>query len=217
MLSKQRSLHLVDMDSIAHDHQLRALLKTHLGARTTPEDLVVDEFCLPYGAVRADLALINGHLEGFEIKAGKDTLDRLAHQVDAYAKVFEFSWVVTTSAHLSNVRALVPRRWGLLVASVDGDAASLRQVRKAQRNGLLDATHLVRLLWREEVLGKLDEMGLSKGLKSKPKLALYEALAQAMPVTALADYVRECLKRRATWRVDPEPRGYGGSSRRVAR
>lgn len=205
------------MDSIAHDHQLRALLKAHLSARVTEEDLVVDEFSLAYGAVRADLALINGHLEGFEIKAGKDTLDRLAHQVEAYAKVFEFSWVVTTPAHLSNVRALVPRRWGLLVASADEDGNSLRQVRKAQRNGLLDAAHLVRLLWRDEVMVKLDELGLSKGLKSKPKLALYAALAQAMPVSALADYVRECLKRRASWRVDQEPRECGGSSHRVAK
>ena len=205
------------MDLIAHDYQLRALLKGHLSARVTEEDLVVDEFFLAYGAVRADLALINGHLEGFEIKAGKDTLDRLAYQVEAYAKVFEFSWVVTTPAHLGNVRALVPRRWGLLVASADEDRTSLRQVRKAQRNGLLDASHLVRLLWRDEVMVKLDELGLSKGLKSKPKLALYAALAQAMPVRSLADYVRGCLKRRATWRVDAEPRECGDSSRRVAR
>lgn len=205
------------MDSIAHDHQLRALLKEHLSARVTEEDLVVDEFSLAYGAVRADLALINGHLEGFEIKAGKDKLNRLRHQVEAYAKVFEFSWVVTTPAHLSNVRALVPLRWGLLVASVEDDVPCLRQVRKAQRNAMLDGAHLVRLLWRDEVLTKLDELGLSTGLKSKPKLALYAALADAMPVRALADYVRERLKQRTTWRVDVEPREYGGSLRRAAR
>jgi len=156
------------MDSLAHDYQLRALLKAHLSARVTEADLVVDEFSLAYGAVRADLALINGHLEGFEIKAGKDKLDRLAHQVEAYAKVFEFSWVVTTPAHLSNVRALVPMRWGLLVASVEEDGACLRQLRKAQRNAMLDGAHLVRLLWRDEVLAKLDELDLSTGLKSKP-------------------------------------------------
>lgn len=205
------------MDPIAHDHQLRALLKAHLSARVTDEDLVLDEFPLAYGAVRADLALINGHLEGFEIKAGKDKLDRLAHQVEAYAKIFEFSWVVTTPAHLNNVRALVTRRWGLLVATVDEDGASLRQVRKAQRNAMLDGAHLVRLLWRDEVLAKLDELGLSTGLKSKPKLALYAALAEAMPVRALADYVRESLKQRSAWRVDAEPRGYGGSSHRGAK
>lgn len=209
--------HFVDMDSVAHDYQLRALLKAHLSARVTEEDLIVDEFSLAYGAVRADLALINGHLEGFEIKAGKDTLDRLAHQVEAYAKVFEFSWVVTTPAHLGNIRPLVPREWGLLVASVDDEGTSLRQVRKAQRNGLLDSAHLVRLLWRDEVLAKLDELELSKGLKSKPKLALYAALAEAMPVRPLADYVRVCLKQRATWRVDAEPRECGDSSRRDAR
>lgn len=199
------------MHAIAHDHQLRALLKEHLSSRVGAEDRVVDEFQLAYGAVRADLALVNGHLEGFEIKAGNDTLTRLPRQVEAYNKVFEFSWVVTTKAHLPQVRELVPRTWGLIVAQADASGCFLRAVRGAKRNARRDPDHLTRLLWREELLAKLQELGLSKGLKTKPKVALFAALASAMSVDTLADYVRSCLKTRGDWRVDAKPREDGGS------
>jgi hypothetical protein len=202
------------MDATAHDHQIRRLLKAHLAERITAEDLLLDEFQLAFGAVRADLALVNGHLEGFEIKAGKDTLTRLPHQIDAYSKVFEFSWVVTTKYHLHDVRRLVPKEWGLLVAHTDG--TTLKPVRAAKRNTRRDANHLARLLWRGELMAKLDELGASKGLKSKPKIALYAALAASLPVAELAEYVRACLKTRAGWRADEGPRECGGSSRRVS-
>lgn len=204
------------MDAIAHDYQLRSLLKEHLRARVMPDDLLVDEFQLAFRAVRADLALVNGHLEGFEIKAGRDTLARLPHQVLAYDKIFEYSWVVTTSVHLPHVRKLVPKAWGLMVANVDGSGPTLRRVRAAKRNGGRDGNHLARLLWRDELLVKLEQLGISKGLKSKPKIALYAALGEAMPVQDLADYVRICLKTRDDWRVDAKPRGCDDSSRPVA-
>jgi hypothetical protein len=201
------------MLAIAHDHQLRALLKAHLGAHLGEGDLLVDEFSLAYGAVRADLALVNGHLEGFEIKAGKDTLARLPAQVEAYGRVFEYSWIVTTTSHLGEVRSVVPKSWGLLVAHSDGDGCALMRVRKAQRNTKRDATHIVRLLWRDEVMTKLAALGMSRGLKSKPKIELFAALAQAMSVGDLTDYVRQCLKSRPDWRLGAAPRECGDLSR----
>lgn len=213
-----RELHIfsTDMSAIAHDHQLRALLKAHLSVSIGADDRVVDEFGLAYGAVRADVALVNGHLEGFEIKAGRDTLKRLPAQVEAYNQVFEFSWVVTTPGHLSGVREVVPKGWGLLVAKAYEQGVELVQVRRAQRNSRRNTDHLARLLWREEALAQLDALGLSKGLKSKPKIVLFAALAEAMTVDALSTYVRTCLKSRANWRLDAEPRVCGGSLRHVA-
>jgi hypothetical protein len=203
---------LAHMDAVAHDYQLRLALKQHLSPRITADDRLVDEFRLPFGATRADLALVNGHLEAFEIKAGKDNLNRLPAQVEAYNKVFEYSSLVTTKKHLTKVRAAVSRHWGVIVAHADDSGVTLTQVRSAKRNARLDPEHLARLLWREELLAKLEELGRAKGLKSKPKLALYGALAAAMPVGEVADYVRHCLKTRANWRVDAEPRECGGSS-----
>jgi hypothetical protein len=205
-----------DMSAIAHDHQLRALLRVHLDAHLGADDRIVDEFGLAYGSVRADVALVNGHLAGFEIKAGNDTLKRLPAQVEAYNQVFEFSWVVTTPRHLSGVREVVPKGWGLLVAKVDERGGELVQVRRARKNAKRNTEHLARLLWREEALAQLETLGLSKGLKSKPKIALFAALAEAMTPDGLSSYVRTCIKSRANWRLDAVPRVYGGSSRPVA-
>lgn len=196
---------------LAHDHQIRTLLHQYLKLRLGASDRLVDELLLAFGEARADVALVNGHLEGFEIKADLDTLTRLPAQIEAYDKVFDFAWVITTSSHLDAVRAIVPRGWGLMIATVRGAQAGIRQVRQARHNTRRDASHLVRLLWRDEVLAKLEELGLSRGLKSKPKIALFAALSQAMPVDGLADYVRTCLKARTSWRVD-EARRAGGDS-----
>lgn len=204
------------MSALAHDYQLRALLKVHLSARLGVDDRVVDEFGLAYGAVRADVALVNGHLEGFEIKAGRDSLKRLPAQVEAYNQIFEFSWVVTTPGHLSGVREVVPKGWGLLVAKHDDQGGALVQVRRAQRNAKRNTEHLARLLWREEALAQLETLGLSRGLKSRPKIALFTALAHAMTADALSTYVRTCLKSRANWRLDATPRVCDGSSHPVA-
>jgi hypothetical protein len=189
------------MHRLAHDHHLRALLKQHLATRAGASDLVVDELELAYAATRADVVLVNSRLEGFEIKADNDTLVRLPRQVEAYDRTFELSWVLTTKTHLAAVRALVPKHWGLLVATAHGNAVALRVVRTAKRNKNRSAEHLARLLWRDELFTKLQDLGLERGLKSKPKVALFAALASAIPLEALAKYVCECLRARKDWRI----------------
>lgn len=189
------------MQPLNHDHQLRAVLKEHLAPRVGERDLLVDELLLAWGAVRADVALVNGTLEAFEIKAGGDTLKRLPAQVEAYNAVFEFAWLVTTAEHLKEARALLPTWWGILVAKEAQDSVSMVCARGAKPNKRRQVEHMVRLLWRDEVLAKLEELGLAKGLKSKPKLVLFQHLAAAMSVEELDAYVRECLKARTDWRT----------------
>jgi hypothetical protein len=132
---------------------------------------------------------------------GKDTLKRLPAQVEAYDAIFEYAWLVTTADHLPEARAVLPTWWGILVAKEGPAGLSLAQARTAKPNKKRQGEHLVRLLWRDEVLSKLEALGLLKGLKSKPKLVLYESLAAAMPIGELGVYVRECLKARPGWRA----------------
>lgn len=189
------------MHSVNHDHHLRAVLRAHLAPRVGERNLLVDELLLAWGAARADVALVNGTLEGFEIKAAKDTLKRLPAQIEAYDAIFEYAWLVTTTNHLREARAVLPVWWGILVANEGQTGLGLVQDRTATPNQKRQGEHLVRLLWRDEVVTKLEAHGLMKGLKSKPKLVLYEHLAAAMPVEELGAYVRECLKARPDWRA----------------
>jgi hypothetical protein len=56
--------------------------------------LVVDELGILNGKSRADIAVINGYLVGFEIKSDEDSLTRLNDQVEAYNAVFDRSTLI---------------------------------------------------------------------------------------------------------------------------
>lgn len=185
-------------DPTAHDHQLRAVLKLHLQQRNAGRStLMVDEMALAYGSVRADLVVVSELLEGFEIKAGNDTLKRMPAQMQAYDATFDRCSVVTVQSHLAKVLTLVPSWWGVLLVD---NTPSLHVYREPRDNPMLDAAQLVRLLWREEALAKLDAIGQLKGYKTKPKLALFAKLVDCVALPELRDYVRSCLRARTQWR-----------------
>lgn len=187
-----------DWSAVAHDEQLRALLKTHLRARPGADKaLVVDELDLAYGTVRADVAVIGECLEGFEVKAANDVLTRLPKQMQAYDATFERCWLVTVEPHLAKALALVPSWWGVLVADAH---ATLRVHRDAGDNPMQDALHVAKLLWRDEALAKLEAIGKLAGFKTKPKLALFARLREHLPLPELAAYVCETLRARQDWR-----------------
>ena len=53
-----------------------------------PGTLFVNELGLNHGRFRADIAVMNGKLVGYEIKTDQDTLVRLPAQIDGYNEVF---------------------------------------------------------------------------------------------------------------------------------
>ncbi|MFK4705947.1 hypothetical protein ABIC83_002786 [Roseateles asaccharophilus] len=184
-----------------HDHEIRPLLKAWLRPCLGLDALVIDELDLARGAVRADVVVADQTLEAFEIKAAKDSLKRLPAQIEAYDAVFEHAWLVTTPRHLAEAQAILPAWWGILIADKSEHSASLTQVRPAAQGERRQGLHLARLLWRDELLMKLDELGRLAGIKNKPKIVLYEHLADAMPVHELSAYVRSCLRSRSNWRT----------------
>src|SRR5438093_602201 len=80
----------------------------------SPNTLVVDELGLKHGKCRADIAVINGHLAGYEIKSDEDSLDRLEEQVEVYSAVFDRATVVVGTKHVGSIRSVVPRWWGIV-------------------------------------------------------------------------------------------------------
>mgnify|MGYP000284964948 CR=1 FL=1 len=52
----------------------KLLKESHLD----PDCLVVDEFSISLGASRADIAVINGVIHGYELKSEYDSLERFA-------------------------------------------------------------------------------------------------------------------------------------------
>jgi hypothetical protein len=166
-----------------------------------PDTLIVEELGLNYGEARVDVAVINGAIHGFEIKSEKDTLDRLPAQLAVYSAALDYVTLVVHESHVQEAVGIIPRWWGVQVVKGTPEAVHFRQRRSSKRNPKLDSVSVLRLLWKDEALALLDELGLAKGMKSKPKEALYLRIADALSPTEVGLRVRTALKHRANWRV----------------
>lgn len=187
---------------VLRDVDIRRALHGRLRAEhaSEPDTLVLDELGLCQGAARVDLVVVNGTLNGFEIKSEADRLHRLAGQRRVYGAVLDTVTLVTCAKHLPSARRAVPRWWGLEHARVGDRGVELVQVRVAQPNPRVDLHALARLLWRDEALVLLTDHGLEGGLRSKPRSVLWRALADGLDRDALSDGVRAALKDRPGWR-----------------
>lgn len=191
------------------DLDIRLALRSQLAEAHAQDDtLILDELGLCQGAVRADLAVINGSLAGFEIKSDRDTLQRLPQQAAIYGQVFDYITIVVGSKHARGLTKLIPPFWGITVVSGSRGNVSLKQRRRPRRNKAVDPLSVARLLWRDEAIALLTEFGLDRGLRTKPRRELWSALADAVPFDELSFRVREQLRSREDWRADrPLPRG----------
>lgn len=198
---------LKDMDvrRAAHQHLLGH-------ARRCPDTLVLDELGLDHGASRIDIAIINGHIRGLEIKAEADTLARLPRQVAAYGRVVDRATLIAADRHLVAAADLLPAWWGIIAVGRAGNGnVQFRRLRAERANPELDAATLVRLLWRTEVVELLRDLGCDKQTLRGPRAVLYPALVAAVPKTRLRSIVRDTLKGRTRWRDHARLSPYDGS------
>lgn len=192
---------------------LQRLASQHVGERDT---LVLEELGLCQAQARVDIAVVNGRLEGWEIKTAADSLARLPRQEKVYSRVFDRVWLVADGRHVPDALGLIPEWWGVLRIDPRDGGCDFRQVRRSLLNPAVDLTSLVRLLWREEVLAELTALGAANGLTRAPRAVLWDALASSAPSRCSARHlqtrVREVLRSRTGWRVDAPRTSSGGSS-----
>lgn len=157
-----------------------------------PSIATVYEFWVPQSNERADVAVIDGTLDGFEIKTERDTLKRLPRQADAYGRVFDRCHAVLACRHVDKALEMLPPWWGVVLID---EGLSFPVVRAATRNDAVDPETLVRLLWRAEVYAALCDLGEAPD----PRLGrfrLWEMLLAALNLDALRPIVRDALRRR---------------------
>jgi hypothetical protein len=189
---------------------LHARLRLEHGA--AQDTLVVDEFDLG-GSARADVAVINGALAGYEIKSDHDTLRRLGNQIQEYARVFDEVTLVVTVRHLERAHALVPEWWSIISAEDEADQIVLIHHRDGYRNEDVDPIRVGWLLWRSELVEELAQRARVVGIRSKPRSALVERLATSVPLDEMRSVVRDRLRARRRWRVARSPAANGVQSR----
>jgi hypothetical protein len=179
--------------------------------------LVIDELGLNHGKCRADIAVINGHLVGYEIKSNKDSLRRLEGQVDSYNAIFDKAFVVVGDRYVDSISNYIPEWWGIIVSEKGPrGAVNFHMIRKAQKNEKTDPLSIARLLWRREVIEILSKKEIPLKSLRKPRAVLYEYLTDKLTIFELKKTVRECLKKRKNWRCLESTSRYDGLCQPVA-
>lgn len=188
----------------------KARLLAH--AQACPDTRIVEELGLSHGAARVDIAVINGHIRGIEIKGEADTLVRLPRQVSAYGSVVDYATLIAAGRHIDVAAGQLPDWWGIIeVRKTNAGTVAFRRLRDEKVNRGLDPMSLARLLWHAEVAGLLRELGADERFLRSPRAILYGELVAALPITRLRRAVRETLKSRVNWRDRARPSSCGGS------
>jgi len=165
-----------------------------------PDTKIINELGICQGKAIIDVAVVNGALHGYEIKSERDTLGRLTGQLQVYGKVFDTLTIVTGPRYIDRVQELIPDWWGVLQVEEQSGKVIFKTVREAHFNPCIEPFALVQLLWRDEALSLLKELGLAEGYSKKPRKEIWERLANSLPLQDLRFYVRQQLKSRRKWR-----------------
>lgn len=200
------------------DRDIRAALWALLDEEhaNDPDTLVLDELGICQGETRADVAVVNGSLAAFEIKSDRDTLTRLPGQVEAYQRVFDIVTVIVGGRYVERIVEAIPETWGVIQAVPEPHSVELRPLREPLKNERVDPLSVTQLLWRDEALALLEGRGLAKGLRSKPRRLLWQAIVDQLSPEEVSEAVRAQLKAREGWRSDPRPMQDGGSRQPAA-
>ncbi len=183
------------------ERELRHALAAWLTPRYGGDDLFVEELGIENGTARVDVAQLGRSLCGFEIKSDFDTLDRLAHQMHAYHRVFDALTIITTAAFVPQVTLLLPTWWGILQAERDvAGQISLSEVRPATANPRQESESIAALLWRDEAALMLQENLGAKVTRSANRAKLYRQLADLTESATLRDWVVTVLRARTSLR-----------------
>ncbi|WP_230772048.1 sce7726 family protein [Sphingomonas sp. Leaf4] len=195
------------MSGRVRDCEIRAAAYATLlrRARGCPDTIVLDELGIDHGACRVDIAVINGHIRGLEIKADADVLDRLPRQVASYGTIVDRATLIASPRHIARAMPLLPEWWGVMSAERRPSGSfAFRVVRREHANRSVDPLTLARLLWRPEAVAILRTLGAAEKSLRQPREDLYLRLVELLPKRVLAERVRHALKVREAWRDRPE-------------
>lgn len=140
---------------------------------------------------RADVALANGRLVGFEIKSEKDSLKRWPSQMSAYTNVFDEVWLCTHAKHLECALKITHKNIGILLVDSLGSIAVVRNAKEA--GSLNNVYDLSGLLWKDEIVDLANKYNITVKTRTT-KREVRELLADILNVEQVRPFVLERLK-----------------------
>lgn len=190
------------MSSIT-EHSIRTASLDRLGRHfaSDPTTLLVQEFGILGGQRRVDIAAINGHFHGFEIKSDHDTLERLEGQSESYALVFDYLTVICSAKYLDAAAARLPQNWGLWQAfQTKSGVVATKQIRGAKLNRHTSREYIFHLLWRDEMICVLKDISAPTSVLHGSKSRMAQYAERHMSKRQISAAVRHQLKVREVWR-----------------
>jgi hypothetical protein len=188
---------LAAMSRPTNDATLRAIVKSKLARRHARDHdaFVIEELPVSRGDARVDLAVVNGRIEGVELKSSLDTLDRLPRQASIYSQAMDRMTLVAAPDHVAEAVGMVPDWWSVFEAEAGPRGGiQLRRVRQGRLNPSPSARGYVGLLERDELVSLLSGHRLDRGWRSAPWNHLADRVEGNLPMAAIAEGVRRMLK-----------------------
>lgn len=161
-----------------------------------PNTGIIHELRIPRPSARADLAVINGEMVGYEIKSDVDSLARLPRQIRAFNNVFDRSYVVAAEKHVSNVERIIPEWWGIAVPVLDANSGSFDIFRIAQPNPEPRIDAALYMLRKAEIISILELHDCAKGARGKRHADVVSLAAGSIEETELRSCIRQVLRGR---------------------
>ncbi len=182
------------------DCDIRGTLIDELNRINAQHDYrIIEEMTVCDGEARVDVAVANGRLCGYEIKSDADTLERLSLQQKCYDRTFDTISIVVGEKFKDKIETHVPEHWGIYIASENMDGCKIRKKRSAKVNKNIDASALLELLWKEEVVSLLKNAGI-KGISGKNRRVLRQMVMDNISLKQVKEFTRETIKSRKNWR-----------------
>jgi len=99
--------------------------KILMGTHSLRTASMLNEFRV--GSCKADLVILNGTATVYEIKSERDSLVRLANQIESYKRVFATVNVITSEGHVEGVQNTIPDDVGVMRLSKRGQITVVRE------------------------------------------------------------------------------------------
>lgn len=148
-----------------------------------------------YGTKVADVVVSNGHAMAFEIKSEFDTTKRLDEQINGYAEIFEYVYLVYWEEKYTLESLCIPENIGAIKAFLRNGKIEFREIKKARINKIATATTIGQLLWKNELEYFLKQKNVS--IKSSfDKSKLLDLFVQSYNKTEAQKIFRFILKKR---------------------
>lgn len=126
------------------------------------------------GSCKADLAILNGTSTVYEIKSDRDSLARLANQLENYRKVFAKIYVIVGEAHVDEVMNSTPNDVGVMSLARWNRIRTVREA--ADRPDLVCPVQIFESLRIAEARAILKELAVP--IPDAPNTMIHAALRQ---------------------------------------